>query len=127
MNAQDDQALGHTAARNGPYPYDPRVPKMFDMTMNIPTVLSMLSMVAVTIVSVFGLYLSFNSRLATLEMHDREQEEHFARIEAGYSDFKTETNKKLDNISTTVTQVRDWMISDGRVSNQPEAARWTKK
>lgn len=134
MRPQHDHAPGPEATRDTMPPdygypastFHPRKPRLFDASINVPTILTMLSMVVVVVVSGFGIYTSFDKRLTTLEQNDREQEAHFQRIEQANAEFRTDIRSSMGNIQTTVTQIRDWMLTDGRVSNRAEAKPWTR-
>lgn len=134
MRPQHDYAAGPEATRNAMppnlgYPASdstPRTSKFFDATINVPTILTMVGMIVTVVVFGFGIYTSFDKRLTTLEQNDKEQESHFLRIEQANAEFRTDIRQTMGNIQSTVGQIRDWMISDGRVSNRAEARQWTK-
>jgi hypothetical protein len=106
---------------------DRRKPKIFDSTINIPTVMSFIGMIVMVAGFMISIYTSFDKRLSQLENSDKEQEAHFVRLEASNQEFKSDTKGSLNSIQSTVGQIRDWMLQDGRVANRPDAQQWTRK
>lgn len=108
---------------------DPQRPRWIDTTINLQTLL--VSVIG-TCVALGIAYFTLVGRVGTLEDHDRQQEQHFARIESDMQQQRTDTKEQLRSISTDVKdtntkidQLRDQLLQNS-VGNRPSVNRWTK-
>lgn len=86
----------------------------FDKSVNLPTLLTLVAMLAASLGSGFGIYLSFDRRISSLE--DRTN-----HIEKDQSDQKTDNKEALKAINEKL----DRLLYD-RAGVRPETRGWTK-
>lgn len=128
MSQGNDQA---TASREytggtsgGPFIGEKRKP-MFDFSVNLPTLLMMLSMCITSIGFVFAVYSSLDKRIIELEASDKQQELHFQRIEIAQADSRSEVRQSIDKLGDKIDKLNDKFSYNG-AGNRPETSRWTR-
>lgn len=104
-------------------------PRWIDTTISLQTMLLWIGGVSVTAVIA---WFSLVGRVATLEEHDRQQELHFARVEAQMDKQQADVKEQLRSIGSDVKdtnskidQLRDQLLSNS-VVNRPDIKRWSK-
>jgi hypothetical protein len=104
----------------------------FDGTINLPTIGSIIfAMVSATVFGV-GLYNTLDRRVLTLEQNDKQQEQHFARIESDQSQIKSDVKEQLRSIASDVkdTNVKIDQVHDQLLENsagqRTDTRRWAK-
>lgn len=104
----------------------------FDGTINVPTIFSVV--VAAVSVAYFGvgLYNSIDRRVLTLEQSDRQQEQHFTRIETDQAQIKSDVKEQLRGIAadvkdtnTKIDQVHDQLLMNS-AGTRSDTRRWAK-
>lgn len=103
--------------------------RWLDTTINLQTLLAGIVGISATVAIA---YFSLVGRVATLEDHDRQQEQHFARIENDMQQQRADVKEQLRSISsdvkdtnTKIDQLRDQLMQDS-VANRADARRWSK-
>lgn len=86
----------------------------FDKSVNLPTLLTLVAMLAASLGSGFGIYLSFDRRISSLE--DRTN-----HIEKDQSEQKSDNKEALKSINEKL----DRLLYD-RAGVRPETRGWTK-
>lgn len=104
----------------------------FDGTVNIPTVGSIIVAVVVTVGFGIRIYNGFDDRIRDLETSDRQQEQHFSRIESDQSQTKSDMKEQLRSIAsdvkdtnTKIDQVHDQLLENS-AGNRSDTRRWAK-
>lgn len=100
----------------------------FDGTINIPTVLSIISAAVVVSVFAVGLYNGIDRRVLQLEGAHGEVEKHFARIEQDQQRLRDDVKEQLRGISSDVkdtNQKLDQLLYN-RAGARPETKGWTR-
>jgi hypothetical protein len=100
----------------------------FDGTINIPTVLSVVSGVAAASVFCVGLYNNVSQRVLLLEEHDRQQELHFQAVERDQAALRSDVKEQLKGISSDVkdtNQKLDQLLYN-RADQRPDTRRWMR-
>lgn len=103
--------------------------RWIDTTISLQTLLLWIGGIAAAAVIA---WFSLIGRVATLEDHDRQQEQHFARIESDMQQQRADVKESLRSISSDVKdtnskidQLRD-QLSSNSVVNRPDIKRWSK-
>lgn len=104
-------------------------PRWIDTTISLQTLL--LGIGSISAAAVIA-WFSLTGRVGILEDHDRQQEQHFSRIETQMDKQQADVNEKLRSISSDVKdtnskidQLRDQLLSNS-VVNRPDIKRWSK-
>lgn len=104
----------------------------FDGTVNLPTVGSIIAAAAAAAVFGVGLYNNLDRRVQTLEDHDKNQEQHFSRLESDQSQIKSDVKEQLRSIAsdvkdtnTKIDQVHDQLLENS-AGNRNDTRRWSK-
>lgn len=121
----DDKEIAHMGAPAPDSTVPNARPRIFDGSVNIPTLLTTLTMVVTCVGTCFGVYQSFDRRLSALEDSDRQQELHFQRLEASQAEFKSEIKDTLRTMNGTLQEIRDRVIA-GSPASRPETRQWTR-
>lgn len=108
---------------------NPAKARWIDTTLNLQTLLvGIVGVCATTAIAYFTLV----GRVSTLEDHDRQQEQHFARIEGDMQQQRADVKEQLRSISsdvkdtnTKIDQLRDQLLQNS-VGNRPDAKRWAR-
>lgn len=128
MSESTEQATAshqYAGGRGGaPYAGQRRKP-LFDFSVNLPTLLMMLSMCVTSILFVFGVYSSLDKRIVELEASDKQQELHFQRIEIAQTDSRTEVRQSIDKLGDKIDKLKDSFTFNG-AGSRPETSRWTR-
>jgi hypothetical protein len=111
---------------------EPTHRRWFDGTINIPTVGSIIAAMVTATAFGVGLYNSLDRRVQTLEDHDKNQEQHFLRIESDQSQLKSDVKEQLRGIAsdvkdtnTKIDHLNDQLYQNS-VGNRPDTRRWAK-
>lgn len=108
---------------------EPQKPRWIDTTINLQALfVGIVGVCATTSIAYFTLV----GRVATLEDHDRQQEQHFARIENDMQQQRADVKEQLRSISSDVKDtnqkidaLRDQLLQNN-VGNRPDVRRWAK-
>lgn len=111
-------------ASNPPYYASPRRP-IFNSTIDVKTLLTILSMIIGATLAAVACYQGFDKRITKMEDAQTEIKEHFVRVETAQSDFKNDINGKLKEMQGTLGEIRDRVIA-GSPANQPQSKAWTR-
>ncbi len=108
---------------------DTQKPRLIDTTISLQTLL--LSFGSVSVAAALA-WFSLVGRVSTLEDHDRQQEQHFSRIESDMQQQRADMKDQLRSISadvkdtnTKIDQLRDQLLQNS-VGNRPDAKRWAR-
>lgn len=100
----------------------------FDGTINIPTVLSVVSGAVAASVFCVGLYNNVSQRVLLLEERDRQQEIHFQALERDQAALRSDVKEQLKAISSDVkdtNQKLDQLLYN-RADQRPDTRRWMR-
>lgn len=104
----------------------------FDGTINLPTIFSVVAASVSVAYFGVGLYNSIDRRVMTLEQSDRQQEQHFTRIETDQAQLKSDVKEQLRGIATDVKdtnakldQVHDQLLMNS-AGTRSDTRRWAK-
>lgn len=103
--------------------------RWIDTTINLQTLLvGIIGVCTATAIAYFSLV----GRVSTLEDHDRQQEQHFARIESDMQQQRADVKEQLRSISsdvkdtnTKIDALRDQLMQNS-VDNRPLIKRWAR-
>lgn len=108
---------------------DTTKPRWIDTTISLQTLLVTCGGICATAVLA---WFSLTGRVSTLEDHDRNQEQHFARIEADMQQQRADVKDQLRSISSDVKDTNSKIdaltvqLMQNNVGNRPDVRRWAK-
>lgn len=104
-------------------------PRWIDTTINVQTLATGIIGGAVALTAV---YIGLIGRVSTLEEHDKQQEQHFARIESSMQEQRSDMRDQLKDISqslketnTKIDALKDQLVSSS-AGNRPGIRGWIK-
>lgn len=105
----------------------------FDGTINVPTILTVVGAAITAGAFGVGVYNSLDHRVSALEYSDKQQEQHFTRVENDQAQIRSDVKEQLRDIAsdvkdakTQISQVHDQLLENSPAA-RPELQRWTKK
>ena len=123
--AQRDSGADRGSYRGGSHVDSSGRRKLFDLTINLPSLIMLVTMSVTSVGFIFGVYNSLDKRIIELEASDRQQELHFSRLESAQSDSKAEIKQSVEKLGDKVDKLID-RLSYSSAGNRPETRPWTR-